>query len=467
MRRGRASWAAGRGRRSGRADAAAAGVSASGSHGGRHGRRPGGQDPAGAASGRAQIWALVVANLRFWGSVAPVARVEIARWRATAGEIGDEEVRALALAKLDDEAFNAEVAATLATLAPRALRRRTVQAIVALEVLFDYLDGRTEGLFDRPSSGAGHDGPLSASGRAEGSGRDGAEQRGEPSHAGGYEPPDVDDALQEGRRLSGSLRAVISGQAPSVTDPDGEYLKTLWRYAHERVSMLPGHEAIMSAALAAASRCAEAQLRLHAAAALGDEQLRRWGQEACEGSGLGWREYVGGSASSVLAMHALIATAARADVSEAEAQALDETYIAIGAVITTLDSVVDDARDRRVGEAGYTRLYDGRGEIEPALAALIGEALARAGRLRAGAHHAMTLAGVAAYYTTHAGAVDPQNRAIRAAARRQLRPAIWPALCVLGTWRAAKRARSALSGLTRQRGAVGRSAAGERHPGGG
>jgi tetraprenyl-beta-curcumene synthase len=467
MPRGRASWAARLGRRSGRANTAGAGVSVGRSQAGRHGRRAGWQDPAGAVSGRAQIWALVVANLRFWGSVAPVARVELARWRATAGEIGDEEVRALALGKLDDEAFNAEVAATLATLAPRGVRTVVVQAIVALEVLFDYLDGRTEGLFDGPSCGAGHDGALSASGRAAGSGRDGAEYRGEPPYAGGHEPPDVEHMLEGGRRLSGSLRAVISGQAPSVSEPDGEYLKTLWRYAHERVSVLPGHEAIMPAALAAASRCAEAQLRLHAAAALGDEQLRRWAQSACEGSGLDWREYVGGSASSVLAMHALIATAARADVSEADAQAVDETYIAIGAMITTLDSLVDDARDRRVGEAGYIRVYEGRAEIQQRLLALVGEANLRAGQTPNGAHHAMTLAGVAAYYTTHAGAADPQNRAIRAAVRRRLTPAIWPALCVLAMWRAAKRARSALSGLTRQRGAVGRSAAGERHPGGG
>jgi hypothetical protein len=166
-------------------------------------------------------------------------------------------------------------------------------------------------------------------------------------------------------------------------------------------------------------------------------------------------------------MHALIATAARADVSEAEAQALDETYIAIGAVITTLDSLVDDARDRHVGEAGYIRLYDGRREIEARLVALIGEAFVRAGQLRDGAHHAMTLAGVAAYYTTHPGAGDRENRAIRATVRKQLAPAIWPALGVLATWRTAKRARGLLSAARQRRGAIARSATGEQRTGGG
>jgi hypothetical protein len=308
---------------------------------------------------------------------------------------------------------------------------------------------------------------LGGGGRAAGSAHDVAESGDESSEATRYEPLDVDVILEEGRRLSGSLRAVIRGETPSVNGADSEYLNALWRYAHERISTLPSRAAIRPAALAGASRCAEAQLRMHAAAALGDEQLRLWAQDACEGSGLGWREYVGGSASSVLAMHALIATAARADVSEAEARALDETYIAIGAVITTLDSLVDDARDRRVGEAGYIRLYDGRREIESRLVALIGEALARAGQLRDGAHHAMTLAGVAAYYTTHPGAADPENRAIRAAVRRQLAPAIWPALGVLATWRAAKRAGGTLGAARQRRRAIVRSVTGEQRTGGG
>ena len=49
-------------------------------------------------------------------------------------------LRTLALEKLREERFNAEVAATLATLAPRAHRETVVEAIVAYEVMYDYLD---------------------------------------------------------------------------------------------------------------------------------------------------------------------------------------------------------------------------------------------------------------------------------------------------------------------------------------
>jgi len=409
--------------------------------------------------------ALALANGRFWTSVAPATRRELARWREIACEIGDRELRELALAKLAQEAFNAEVAATLATLAPRSQRTQALKAIVALEVLFDYLDGRTERLFD---GSAGEACRVDAAGRSglEGAGQQDADAaEGERARADGRAEPDPEQALGEGRRLSQSLAAVIGAQAPQLSGADSGYLDALWRYAHQHACTLPGFAAVAPAGLDAAARCAEAQLRLHAAAAIGEEQLQAWAWEACAGSGLGWREYVGGCASSVLAMHALIATAARADVGEAEAWALDQTYLAIGAVITTLDSLVDDAQDASVGERGYIRVYDGRGEIQERLIALCAEALARAGALRDGAHHAMTLAGVAAYYTTHPGAADSENRAVRAALRRQLAPTIWPALAVLLTWRGAKRVRSAVGARGRRQAAGANAATGE-HPAG-
>lgn len=375
----------------------------------------------------AEIRALVLANARFWGSVAPLARAELSRWRELAGEIGDRELRELALAKLAAEAFNAEVAATLATLAPGRRRAPVVKAIVALEVLFDYLDGRTEALFYASRS----------------------------------------EALRESRRLLQSLQALVSGESPELAAADSAYVDALVRSAHEHASALPGFAAVKPALLDAAARCEEAQLHLHAGVAMGDEQLRVWARQACVGSGLDWREYVGGCASSVLAMHALIAAAARANVSAAQARELDATYLAIGAVITTLDSLVDDARDRGAGEASYIRLYDGRREIQERLLGAIDEALARSGRARDGAHHAMTLAGAAAYYTTHPGAADPQNRATSAAVRRRLAPTIWPALAVLGGWRAAKSLRGSLAAARHGAGAARGVGAGERQAGDG
>ena len=59
--------------------------------------------------------ALVVANIRFWPTVAPLVSAQLKRWERRARVIDDPVLKKLALQKLRDERFNAEVAATLAT----------------------------------------------------------------------------------------------------------------------------------------------------------------------------------------------------------------------------------------------------------------------------------------------------------------------------------------------------------------
>ncbi len=85
--------------------------------------------------------ALLGANLRYWSTVAPLARSELRRWVLRASAIATDDARRIALAKLDEEGFNSEVASTLAACARAARRAQVVTTIVALEVLYDYLDG--------------------------------------------------------------------------------------------------------------------------------------------------------------------------------------------------------------------------------------------------------------------------------------------------------------------------------------
>ena len=89
---------------------------------------------------RANAW-LLIANARYWRTVAPAARAELRRWEQRARSIDDPIARRVALEKLRREGFNAEVAATLAVFAPRRARAEVATTIVALEVLYDYLDG--------------------------------------------------------------------------------------------------------------------------------------------------------------------------------------------------------------------------------------------------------------------------------------------------------------------------------------
>ncbi|HEY2569819.1 MAG TPA: DUF2600 family protein [Solirubrobacteraceae bacterium] len=344
--------------------------------------------------------ALVLANARFWPTVAPAMWRELARWRAEAGAIEQPALRALAREKLHSEAFNAEVAATLATLAPRPVRAQSVRAIVALEVLFDYLDGRTES-------------------------KDGAGDRAE----------------QAERQLSAIANALDPG-AERWTAPDGQgdgrYILALNRHVAEQVATLPSFAAVRQNAVAAGGRCAQAQARLHAAGASGDRQLEAWAREASAASGLGWREYAAGCASSVIAMHALIAAAGRAGLTAREAQSIDRTYLAIGALITMLDSTVDQAEDCATGKPGYIRLFADPDERAQSASALVRLALTRAAASPDAEHHTMTLAGVIAYYTSHPGARALRARPVLAAVRREIGPAVWPTLAVMGGWRAAK-----------------------------
>jgi tetraprenyl-beta-curcumene synthase len=350
------------------------------------------------------VGALVIANARFWPTVYPRLSREITSWETSANAIATPVLRSLAIEKLHSEAFNAEVAATLATLAPSRLRPGVIRSIVALEVLFDYLDGRTEALRD----------PL---------------LEGPPLYA-----PFVD-----------AVAATASyGATPTdVAAPpaDAAYLRALSGAARDSFNALPGSGEVRPVASAAASRCSEAQTRLHAVPMLGVSQLREWASSRCADTGLDWREYTAGCASSVLAAHALIVLASALYASEADARRLDAAYLAIGAVITLLDSVVDRDHDLAVGRPGFVSFYEAS-ELPAVLGSLVRFALSRAAEAPSSAHHAMTLAGVVAYYTTHPGASSPFARPAVHAARDALFPTILPTLAVMRSWRTAKLLRS-------------------------
>jgi tetraprenyl-beta-curcumene synthase len=265
------------------------------------------------------LGALAVANVRFWPTVVPHVQRALKHWEGPAREIPDAGLRRLAVSKLADERFNAEVAATLATLAPPERRAQTVRAIVALELLFDYLDGRTEqpyaqGIAERARLFAPFIEALSPQSTASR----------QPANGDGHEPP-----------------------------ADWHYLNELSKSTRDAMIGLPSAPAVAARAGASVERCAGAQTRLHAVPELGRQQLQDWAEQHGAGSGLEWREYAAGCASSVLGAHALIAAAADPVSTERDASSIDSAYLAIGAVITILDSVVDHSHDCARGDHGF------------------------------------------------------------------------------------------------------------------
>jgi tetraprenyl-beta-curcumene synthase len=354
--------------------------------------------------------ALLFANVRYWSAVAPLVRKQLRGWRQRALAIEDPVLRELALAKLSDEGFNAEVAATLATLAPRLHRRGVVKAIVALEILFDYLDGLTES----------------------------------PT----FESPD------DGDRLFRAFTDAVAPESKPAGDyyrhhsrrGDGGYLDALVKVVREALAELPATIKLTDIMRRSAERTAEAQLHIHAACIVESGALERWGWRRATETPLGWREYVAGAASSVLAVHALIAAAADHRTTRAQGLDIDRIYLPIAALPTILDSLIDYERDAVVGRPGYVRYYEDRALLARQLTSVIQEGIGHARRVPNGAHHVMTLVGVVAYYTSAPSAQSDFARPVTAQVRRHLKPLIGPTLAVMLTWRAVKRARGRLRG---------------------
>ena len=348
--------------------------------------------------------ALALANTRYWSTVAPQVRRSLRHWERRARAIPDRDLRALALAKLHSEGFNAEAAAMLATRAPRAHRRYAVEAIVALELLFDCLDGLTE----RP----------------------------------------CEDPIGEGERLFAPFVDAVELSSPMPHPADtpqpqavAGYLQELSGAVRAALARLPSTTAIAHVTEGAASRSAEAQIRMHAAPSAGIAQLEGWAGGEAEGTELGWREFLAGAASSVLALHALIAAAADPATTPAEALEIDATYLSICVVVTLLDGLVDHADDATSGDLSYINLYEDKGPLAQTLAGAVRRASRQARALRNGDHHLIALSGAVAYYASAPGASSDLARPVMAQLKEELGPLVSPPLLVTRAWRAAKRTR--------------------------
>ena len=348
--------------------------------------------------------ALALANIRYWSTVAPLARTELERWEHHAEQIPDQTLRTIALENLREEGFNAQATATLATLAPAEHRRPAIEAIVGLQTIYDYLDS----LLERP----------------------------------------LPDPLDDGRRLYRAfVDAVTLNSEPSLDyyahtpgSDDGGYLQKLTSTVRNALARLPNATAVARTVGHAAERCAEAQARAHALPALGSGQLERWATANTAGTGLQWREFLAGALSSGLALHALIAAAADSRTGPEHARAIDDAYLPMCAMTTLLDGLVDYDQDmHRMGHPGYIRFYEDPHALIQALRRVIHRAAISARRAPHDAHHLMTLVGVAAYYLSATTAPNERMQQATESVVHELRPLMKPTLALMRCWRQAKR----------------------------
>jgi len=354
--------------------------------------------------------ALVLANTRYWSTVAPLVRTQLLRWTRRAENIPDPALQEVALTNLREEGFNAQATATLATLTPREHRKPVVEAIVGLQILYDYLDS----LIERP----------------------------------------LTDPLSDGRQLyKAFIDAIIPDSEPrgdyyppTHESDDGGYLEELIDVVRGALSGLPSRAAIAEVSAHAAKRCAQAQVHAHATTILGDTQLERWATNNATGTGLQWREFLAGAVSSGLSLHALIAAGGDPHTTQEQALAIDEVYLSVCAVTTLLDGLIDYEQDLRdMGKSGYIRYYEDHDMLTEGLRSVIHRAASAGRDIPNTAYHLMTLVGVAAYYASAPTASNEFAREVIEQTRRELKPLITPTLAVMRAWRLAKRARRAIT----------------------
>jgi len=338
------------------------------------------------------------------GSVLPGVRTELRRWRAAAAAIPGPVLREKALSSLREKGSNVEATAVFAILAPRRSRPGALRAMTALQVAVDYLDT----LGEQP----------------------------------------VAEPLANGLALHRALVDALSPGEPCADwyrlhpqSDDGGYLLGLVSACREAVAGLPGGEAALPLARRAAERCGEGQSHTHAAELGAPGALEAWASDLRGPPGYAWWELAAGASSSVAA-HALIAAAADARSTAAEAALVDAAYFPpIGALTVLLDDLVDLEADRARGAHNYMRLYLDDDVAAERLALIAGRARAALAPLpkRHRGRHAAILAGVAGYYLSAPGADSAFARPIRERMLAALGPAVRPVLALRRLERRRKR----------------------------
>lgn len=267
-----------------------------------------------------QLGAFAAACARelLWGL--RVVSQETARWRALAAAIPDGPLRDDALKAIDRKRANIDGAALFWTL-PRRRTLDLLRVLVAYEILADFLDCVSE--------------------------------RG------------AQEGVANGLRLHRALRDALDPGVP-LTDyyhfhpwrDDGGYLRSLVVTCQCACARLPSFGAVRPFIRRAACLTEVLALNHEPDPLVRDTLLALWaGVRGGRGVGLAWFEWCGG-ASAWLTIFALLAVAADAGRSAAEAQSVCKAYLPwVSLAGTMLDSYADMAEDAASGAHSYIAHY--------------------------------------------------------------------------------------------------------------
>ncbi len=346
--------------------------------------------------------------MRYWLSIYPRVVLHVHRARAHAHAIADPASRHHVLCSLSKRA-NLEGAAAFAALAPRATRRAALEALLAFQSIYNYLDV----LAEQPA----------------------AETLADVRYA--HRP--LACALGDGPRIT-----TLYLRGPWVRDTG--YLADLVLRCRRALAKLPSAPIVREAALASAADIAEFQAHTRPTAAPGE--LERWAQALSpRAPGMGWWETVAACGSS-LTVHALIAAAATPRLDRASVESLEHAYGAYtSALHSMLDSLIDQDEDTRLGQPSLIALYASRQIAAEAMGEMARDAMCAVGALPHARRHAVLVAGMASMYLTAPPARMPPAAPIAAAVRAGIGALARPAMALfalrrLGVRRTASKPRA-------------------------
>lgn len=223
-------------------------------------------------------------------------------------------------------------------------------------------------------------------------------------------------ALADERGLSIGQRFTLPSPQPIELRLAGTSTNLGWPPGAIVMNGAPSYEAVRTPLLDYA-RCLQVLALNHEPdAPRRQRRLRQWAaRERPQRRGERWHE-LAGEATGSLAIHGLLALAARERVHEAEIERALAVYPRLAALATMLDSYVDRKRDAEHASHSYLAHY-APGETIERLAALIGECLAAAPTLPGGERNKVLVASMVAMYLSGDGARDSTRPATRALTR--------------------------------------------------
>jgi tetraprenyl-beta-curcumene synthase len=309
---------------------------------------------------------------RYWLSAFPHARAELGAWRQRAEQIPDRTLRNAALDALRTKSDDLEGAIAFAAFAPPRARIKTVRAITAFQLAFDYLDT----IVELPNP----------------------------------------DPITNGRSLNQALLVALS---PGVPHPDyykhhlhrddAGYLENLIDTCRAAIYTLPSHAAVTVPAQRALLRIVTYQSLNHGDADGSRAAFTDWARsQSVPGIDMRWWE-TGAATGSQLSVLALIAAAADPTMRIERATAIEHAYFPwIGALSTLLDSIIDRRKDRIEGQRSLVDYYSSPQETAERLQMMAVEALRVVRPLADAENHVMILAAMAAFFhsTPQASAPD-------------------------------------------------------------